>query len=352
MTLIVPPSGNPEARIMVVGEAPGHNEERSLKPLDGPAALEFARMLREAGILWSECFFTNVVRSRPLGDDPKAFVAQTKKEISEAPKGKFIPFRDTLVTKEVIEGVAALQQEISLVKPNIIIALGNLPLMALNGRKGVMKHRGSMLYATPPFPKVKVIPTYHPTYILRDWAARGIAIADLKRAGRYRNGEAYPVPEWAFTIRPSFNQVCDTLDDLLAVAEIRDLWVDFDLETKLGHIDCAGISWTSVRGMCIPFMSATNREGYWGLEEENFIIWKLRTLLTHPNVKVRGQNLLYDCQYTWRHWLFIPNVVQDTMISQHVLWAGMKKSLDFQASLYCDYYVQWKPDKEAWAAGK
>lgn len=352
MPVIVPPSGSPEARIMIVGEAPGEEEERRGAPFVGASGMEMDRMLHEAGILRTECFVTNVARSRPYENKIQHFIAQSQKAVKEAPKGKFHPFRDGYVTKEIIEGAAALEKEISLVQPNLIIAFGNTPLWVLNGRKGIMKHRGSMLYATPPYPKVKVIPTYHPAYILRDWASRQIAVTDLKRAARFRNGEPYPHPKWAFSINPSFSSVCRTLEYLISITEVRTIQLDFDLETKNGHIDCAGISWSDTEAICIPFMARGRPEGMWNLEEENLIIWYLRKLLTHPNVQVVGQNLLYDSQYTYRHWLFVPNVYQDTMISQHVLWAGLKKSLDFQASLYCDYYVQWKPDKEAWAEGK
>ena len=62
----------------------------------------------------------------------------------------------------------------------------------------------------------------------------------------------------------------------------------------------------------------------------------------HPNCWVRAQNGLYDCQHTYRWWHFVPNIKQDTMISHHTCFSGMKKSLDFQASMYCDYYFYWK----------
>jgi hypothetical protein len=228
-------------------------------------------------------------------------------------------------------------------------------MWALTGRWGIMKHRGSMLYATPPFPKVKVIPTLHPAYILRDWSGRALAVHDLHRAGRYRNGEEYNLPNWSFCLRPSFETVVSRLLSLIRTANFSPespFWIDFDLETKQGHIDCAGISWSLTEALCIPFMSATNKEGYWSAEEEAQIVWYLYTLLTHPRVSVRAQNWLYDAQYTYRHWHFVPNFKQDTMVSQHVMWAGLKKSLDFQASMYCDYYSQWKPDKQAWAEGK
>ena len=349
MSIIVPPSGSTNARIMLVGDAPGADEERLGEPFMGTSGQELNRMLQESGILRSECFLTNVCRIRPLNNDISALIAKSAKEASA---GGFVDLRGKKVKPPIVEGFQMLLKEISLVQPNIIIALGNTPMWALTGRWGIMKHRGSMLYAAPPFPKVKVIPTLHPTYILRDWASRAIAVHDFKRAGRYRNGEDYPIPKWSFTIRPSFEVVVNILGDLLTRSARETFWLDFDLETKLGHIDCAGISWSMTDALCIPFMSNERKDGYWTAEQEAFIVHRLARLLTSPNVWVRGQNLLYDAQYTWRHWGFIPNVRQDTMISQHVMFAGLKKSLDFQASMYCKWYSQWKPDKMVWAEGK
>jgi DNA polymerase-1 len=95
-------------------------------------------------------------------------------------------------------------------------------------------------------------------------------------------------------------------------------------------------------------MCVEDRTGYWTVEDETEIILLLRQVLCHPNAFVVGQNLLYDCQYTWRHWGFVPRVGQDTMVSQHVCFSGLKKSLDFQASMYCESYRYWKNDSKDW----
>lgn len=198
---------------------------------------------------------------------------------------------------------------------------------------------------------IKCIPTYHPAAILREWSFRSIAVADLRRAARFRRGEPYPVNDWRFTIRPNFSQVEDTLKCLLEIAEATGIRISLDLETKHGHIDCCGLSWTPQDAICIPFMSWENKEGYWNEDQEYRIVYYLYKLLTHPNCYVLGQNILYDAQYIYHHWHFIPNVKQDTMISHHVAFCGLPKRLDFQASMYCDFYRQWKPDKESWKEG-
>ena len=194
-----------------------------------------------------------------------------------------------------------------------------------------------------------MIPTYHPAAVLREWSWRAIGVADLKRAARFRNGEAYPTPSWQFIVRPTYDQVIRVLSDLQVRADVGPpLRLSFDLETRSGHIACAGISWSKTDAISVPFMCVESREGYWSENEEAEIVFRLYRILTHPQAQVVGQNLLYDAQYTWRHWLFVPHVVQDTMIGQHAIFSDLPKGLAFLASMYCDSYVFWKDEGKNW----
>ncbi len=200
--------------------------------------------------------------------------------------------------------------------------------------------------------QINCVPTYHPAAILRQWEWRATAVNDLRRAKRYRD-QPYPNPGWNFITKPSFNDVIFCLNKLILRAdhESNGLELGFDLETRNGHISCAGISWTLQNAICIPFMYSGNKEGYWSHEEEAVIIHYLYRLLTHKKVKVIWQNGLYDAQYTYRHWHFIPKGEQDTMISQHSVFSALPKNLAFQASMYCDYYVYWKDEGKNFNTG-
>jgi len=334
---------------MLVGDCWGEQDERVRSPFQGTSGQELNRLLHEAGIMRSECYATNLVNKRPPWGDLGKWIAGAKKDITPT----HIKLSGEFVLSPIAEGFDRLHREIALVQPNLIIALGNWALWALTGMKSTMKWRGSQL-STPL--GVKVLPTYHPSYILRDWSQRATTVLDLKRAAR---GREYPgpwnnTPKWSFQLRPSFRAAYTTLNELISRLDSGEaLWLDFDLETSIQtkHIRCAGISWSATEAICIPFTDATNPEGYWLPEEEGTLVYLLYRLLCHPLASVRGQNLLFDCQYTYRYWHFVPRVKQDTMISHHSIFAGMKKSLDFQASMYCDYYKQWKPDKATWKNG-
>lgn len=337
---MVMPEGPIPARIMIVGEAPGVDEERSGLPFQGASGQELNRMLHEVGIMRGECFVTNVCRARPPGNNINAFIALKKKDITP----QHVALRDKMVLPVVKQGYDLLLKEIAMVQPEVIIALGNVAMWALTGNWSITKWRGSQLKFGD---KVTVIPTYHPAAILRQWEWRAVGVADLRRAKKVLTHPPKK-PDWDFIISPTYQTVCDVLYGLEIDAASKELWIDFDLETRAGHIACAGLSWSKTEAICIPFMQSGRPDGYWNLEEETQIIWRLRSLLTNPNVKVRWQNGLYDAQYTWRHWHFIPNGAQDTMLSQHTLFVGLPKALDFQASMYCDYYEYWKDDGKEW----
>jgi uracil-DNA glycosylase family 4 len=340
----VRPDGPIPARILICGEAPGEQEERAGVPFVGGSGMELNRMLHEVGIQRSECFLTNVARIRPEDNDIEKFIPKVKRDIPPS----WPTYRGRQVHPCIIEGTNLLEKEISLVQPNLIIAFGNTALWALTGEWGITRLRGSTF--THPNGAV-VVPTFHPAAILRQWDLRVTAVQDLRRAARYADGTKIAKPKWSFHIRPSFEVARNTLNMLWHECEAGPTWIELDLETKHGHIDCLGLSWSPVDAISIPFLSRNNKAGYWSAEEEGLLVWLIYKVLTHPNALIRGQNLLYDFQYIWRHWHFLPKLGQDTMLSHHSAFAGLPKRLDYQASLYCDYYVQWKPERGAWKEG-
>jgi len=338
-------TGQPNSKIMIVGECFTEAEEYRGEAFLGMGGENLNKMLHEVGIMRSECYTTNLCNARPPASSISSWIAEKKKDITAGHtlwKGKY-------VTRQIIDGYERLMQEIELVKPNIIITCGNAPTWALTGAWGVMKWHGSQLNIDGDPTKTKVIPTYHPVQIQWAYDLRAIMVNDLRRAARESLTTSYTnLPAWNFTIRPSFQTALDTLQSLLAQLDQAPMWITFDLETRAGHIACSGLSWTPTDALCIPFMCVESIDGYWELDEEAALVHLTYLILTHSNAKVRGQNLLYDAQYTYRHWHFVPRVVQDTMISHHTMWAGLPKRLDFQASMYCDHYVYWKDDGKTW----
>ena len=337
-------------RIMLVEELPSAEDERLGVAFSGASGQELNRLLHEAGIMVSECYKTSVLRIRPPEGQLGNYMALKKKDISTVHKY----FRGRYVTKEIVDGYTELCAEIELVQPNLIVAFGNLAMWALTGEWGILKWRGSQLTTDGAY-KCNVIPTLHPQGIFMQWELRALVLNDLRRAKRHMVARHYTnKPSWNFIIRPTFAQVMEVLTMLQARAEAGELWLDFDIETRGGSglrgytaafIDCIGISWSRTEAICVPFMTTTNLEGYWSADEEAHIVFALYKLLTHSNTRNRWQNGLYDAQYVYRRWHFLPNTNgQDTMISHHSVFAALNKSLSFIAALYADWYVYWKDE--------
>lgn len=397
----IPPVGPIDAPILIVGEAPGADEDQKGVPFCGKSGQELTRMLREAGINRSVCRLMNVFSIRPPGNDLGHYLPQTK---TLATQRKAQQIGGRWVTPQGIEELQRFQQELSSLQPKVCIALGNAALWALTGEWGVGTWRGSLLWNEAL--SCRVIPTYHPAAILRQWTWRGIAIHDLRRAAREAEGRGPKEPEWEFVLRPGFEEVMGWLVDCVNMAHAartharapqsptapgaglppmgggidapraatvadyvppRPPWrrrtadaprphihLSVDLETRAGHIACIGIATSASRAICIPFMQATSDPNadashYWSLEQEVEIVRLLQKLLSHPAVAISGQNYHYDAQYTARHWGLVGNFAFDTMVAHHVLFAAdVPKGLDTLASLYCDWYQYWKAEGKEW----
>lgn len=348
--MAVGPCGPRNARVMIVGEAPGENEVREGKPFVGYSGKLLDSLLAEAGINRADCFVTNVCRERPPKNDMGAWMPTTKTAQAECLAANYEVVAGRVVHPAVAAGCTALEEEINDVNPALIIALGNTALWAITGKDSITKWRGSHLCPVlggVERPSILVLPTYHPAAVLRQWTLKPIFRQDLRRAATNLRNPT-PKPTWFFTVRPTFAQVMIVLRNLLERAENEPLLLSTDIETRAQHTTCVGLAWTVTDALCIPFVSAEKPDGYWTEDQEVEIVWSLYRLLTHPRVQVVGQNFIYDAQYFYRHWHFIPNLVHDTMLAQHVCFPRVTKSLDFIASMYCEHYVYWKDDGKDW----
>ena len=333
------PSRPCPARIMIVGEAPGAEEERLGQPFVGASGNLLNQMLHEAGIGRHECFVTNVARARPPGNDFDYFMPKAKKD----QRPDMVAFRGRVVDPRVPEWISLLEREIELCQPEVIIALGNAALWALTGKVGITKWRGSRLGGGD---KPVIIPALHPAAILRQYELRPITVQDFRRAAQAKRTDTPPA--YNFTLRPSLDDVGRIFSMLEAHLEEGPLTLAADIETRQGNIACIGLAWSRLDAICIPLMDAHRPEGYWSLEEEALIVWRLCRILSHPQVRILGQNFLYDTQYIYRYWRCIPNVARDTMGAQHVMFAGSPKDLAYLSSMWCDWHVYWKDDSKEW----
>jgi uracil-DNA glycosylase/DNA polymerase I-like protein with 3'-5' exonuclease and polymerase domains len=326
--------------IMIVGEAPGVDEELHGLPFVGASGRLLDTMLREVGIDRKQCYVTNVVKYRPPGNDITAWLTAKK---GVGVKNEW-DLRDGRYFNELVqEGLDELHDEIARVQPRVIIGLGNAALWALAGEWGITNWRGSELtYESRDGRHIPFVPTIHPAAILRQWPLRVQVAHDLKtRVQRRLRAGFVGEPAFDFNWRPTFDEAYDFI-----MALEGDVAVD--VETSRGQIVCVGLATSATRAMCIPFIS-DNYGAYWPANQVGFIKAALRTKLRDdPNVNVIGQNFIYDTGYFDACFGFVPRLGFDTLIAQTVLFPGTPRDLGYLASMYCSWYKFWKEDARDW----
>jgi len=145
--------GNPNAEIMFIGEAPGREEDLQGRPFVGKSGDMVTKMIQKVLLLKREdVYIANIIKCRPPQNrNPEI-------EEIEACKGYLL-------------------KQIEIIKPKIIVLLGNIALHSLlNLNIGITKARGKLY----DFNGIKVIPTFHPSYLLRNPTKKKETLQDLK----------------------------------------------------------------------------------------------------------------------------------------------------------------------------
>ncbi len=163
-TKLVFGEGNPKAELMFVGEAPGADEDRTGRPFVGRAGQLLTKMIEAIGMKREEVYIANVIKSRPPGNrDPE------KDEVEACS-----PF---------------LFRQIAAIRPRLIVTLGNPATQALlSTRTGISRMRGEF-QDYPRIAGIKVLPTFHPAYLLRSPDKKREAWEDLKKVRAFLRGE-------------------------------------------------------------------------------------------------------------------------------------------------------------------
>lgn len=144
----VPGDGNPDARIVFVGEAPGQSEDEQGKPFVGRAGKLLTSIIEAMGLQRQDVFICNILKSRPPGNrDPRP--------------------------EEIVACMDYLFEQLQIINPEIIVALGaHAAKTLLNTNEAIGRLRGRF-HAYQPGPDaepIKLMATYHPAYLLRNYS--------------------------------------------------------------------------------------------------------------------------------------------------------------------------------------
>jgi uracil-DNA glycosylase family 4 len=159
-TRLVFSDGNPQARIMFVGEAPGRDEDIEGLPFVGRSGKLLDRMIAAIGLDRTSAYIANVIPWRPPGNR-----TPTPQETQI-----WLPF---------------IQRQIELVNPDVLVTLGNPSTQTLlQTREGIMRTRGKWFDYDTGTRKIRAMATFHPAYLLRSPSYKRMAWQDLRSVAK------------------------------------------------------------------------------------------------------------------------------------------------------------------------
>jgi len=157
----VPGEGNIERKIMLIGEAPGFNEDVQGRPFVGRAGMLLEKFLLSIGLKREQVFITNVVKCRPPNNRQP--------------------------TEEEINACSVyLDKQIEIIKPKVIVCLGNISSQYILKKfeikfESMTKMHGKVFSISNLQLQVKIIPTFHPAAILRNNNLLSLAKSDWEK---------------------------------------------------------------------------------------------------------------------------------------------------------------------------
>lgn len=294
--------GSIESDIVIVGEAPGAQEDEEGRPFVGSSGRLLTKMLKEvAGIDRKNCYITNVVKCRPP---------------ENATPGK----KDIKVCVEEY-----LIKEIERVGPKWVLTLGNSALQGVLGKSGITKHRGNLVRVGD----FAVFPTFHPAAVLRNPRYENELVADLRKFGDLVRGEDN-APKTTVKIIRNRRQLKWLGKELFAAKGFT-----YDIETNFKHywendfkIVSISFSFRTGESVVVPIH---HRESPWKNPAE--VLRYVGTWMKHKDAKHVAHNGKFDAQGL-KNYGIETNQTFDTMLAAHMLDENRSKGLKNLSQFY------------------
>lgn len=355
-------SGPRDAKLVVLGEAWGQTEEQVKRPFAGSSGIELWRMLGEANpdvapelharIARSTRFgpgwvrereewlsaagiaFTNVFALRPR-DNKIENISTTKDEL---PSGYSLPpiqLRPNLfVCPEYESELDRLHAELRECRPNLVVLAGNTACWAMLGEMNIGTIRGNaaMGRVLGRGDHIKVLPTYHPAGVLRQWSWRPIVVADLMKASREARSPELRRPSRKIVINPMLGEIVEWVD---ATLRTPPALIACDTETTGGQISMFGFARARDEALLVPFIDKSRPgNNYWPEAWQEVEARKQCNRLLASSIPKVFQNGMYDYQYALREGFRMANLAHDSMLLHHSILPEMQKGLGFLGSVY------------------
>lgn len=311
------------AKLAFVGEAPASEEMDEGKPLIGPSGRTFNALLRSANLNREEFLITNLFDTEVPNDEALE--------------------RWKAGGPEVDAQTQRLMAELEAANPTVVVPLGTPAFYAFTGnRGGILQNRGAITAANLIRPGQKLVPTYHPAFVLRQWQMFPVVVGDLVRAAAQAEiGPRIILPRRELTLEPTLQDIRDYLPRLLS-----STLLSVDIETTAGQITDIGFAPDKEHAINIPFWDSRNaNRSYWATAAEEVEALGYVEEVLDSDVPKLGQNFgAYDFYWLFEKYkLRVRNLRHDTRLLHHALYAELPKSLAFMGASYTEQgaWKQW-----------
>lgn len=291
----VPNEGNFNSPLWLVGEAPGQTEEVQRSPFVGEAGQLLMEVLRNHGVNRNDIYLANLCNYRPYGND----------------------FKNCIGTRELTESLGSLYEAINKYRPICIIALGSYPLSYLTRSHGIERYRGSII-SWKDDRSIKVVPTRHPSAVLRDRKEYPIFDFDIGRGIQESKSREYNYPEYEFVIDPQGLEK----EEWTAKLSSWPTFISSDIENVKARPDliiCVGFGISPTKSIVYPW-NTNNIPHISRILESS--VEKCFHFGTHDTTVLEENGLKTN------------NYLSDTMALQHILNPELPRSLAFLTSIY------------------
>lgn len=325
--------GNPQSKLLVLGEAPARVEMRLGRPLVGPSGEVFNDCLHTEGIARRQLYILNVW----------PFSVEKDKEGNCYHSGECLWSKRGGFTTQGLEHAQGTLDRISSSGANNILTLGQQAMSLLTGdKRPIMKWRGSPLWSERVVRKF--VPTIHPAATLHGtYLWRYLIMNDMRKWAADQDVPELILPERNLIIRPTFADVYHYIEKCREAGRVCT-----DIEVMNHQVSCFSLSCDPGEAMTVPLLNSAGSD-FWN-EDDEMALWQAYgRLMSDPDVMKINQNIVgFDATF-----LFMQNNIHtkgrlgDPMIAQHIIYPEFNKGLDFIASIHTRE-PYWKDDGKIW----
>ncbi len=306
------------AKIAIIGEAPGAEEQAAGTPFIGESGKLLDRMLAAHALRRDNIYITNVVKERPSSNDITKFINFTDRGPVHTP------------TFDSYLKLLALEIEM-LPKDCILVPMGKVALYALTTETSIFNWRGSIMEGPAGH---KIIPTIHPAACLphREPLFTWYVLHDIERVKEELSIEGIVRPARELKIRPTFEEAKYYLESIYHNANPNNCgYIGFDIEVLNQEVCCISFSHNPSYAMTIAFC---DNDDLYTDEQELELMLDIAEILEDPEQEKVAHNAYFDSTFLFEHYGIRCQNLHCSMVAHNLINPDFKHSLAFLTSWY------------------